>query len=482
MRKTCTLFLLLSAILSASAQKHVADSFLHVLRLQKTDSLQTQTVLDWMQDTNRGLYDSATYYPTQIIQTGERQVNTDVQALGHALFGYYQNTHNNPSLALEHFLKALALGEERNNPRVMLRLYHFRSFYGDAKESIAFQRQVIELANQTGEGNWEALANLQIGQTYLNKLQQYDSALVYLQRSYEKSQALVSAGKLTFASNVAAPTSLGFTFMKLNNPTLALAYFRVALQTGTAAHDGLDRVYEGLATFFNEAHNLDSSFYYATKLYELSQVRTRSFAMRRQVTASKLLYQIYKERGNADSALKYHEIYKAASDSENSIAQAQKVENLLSQEKERQAELGLKKEKEEETRKHNLQYAAIALGMVALLIGFLVLSHSILANQKLIRFLGVVSLLIVFEFLNLLLHPWLGNITHESPVLMLLIMVALAAGLVPLHHRLEHWITHKLVEKNNRIRLAAAKRTIQQLQGSPEAVSPSNGSGTKQEH
>ena len=463
MRKAAFVALLLITV-ATSAQKHEADSFLHVLRLQKTDSLQTQTLLNYT-DNPKGLYDSATYYPTQIIQTGEKEANTDVQALGHALVGYYQTAHDNPSLALEHFLKALTLGEKRNTPRVMLRLYHFRSFYGDARETIAFRQQVLQLAKQTGELNWEMLANSEIGRTYLNKLQQYDSALVYLQQAYEKAQDLASMGKSTFNIDVVAPVSLGYTFMKLNNSTLALAYFRVAQQTSVARNDGLDRVYEGLATFYKETHNLDSSFYYAAKLYQLSEVRSTSFAMSRQAKASNLLYQIYKELGNTDSALKYHEIYKAASDSANSIAQAQKVENLLSQEKERQAELGLKKEKEEEARKHNLQYAAIALGMVALLIGFLVLSHSVLANQKLIRFLGVVSLLIVFEFLNLLLHPWLGQITHESPVLMLLVMVALAAVLVPLHHRLEHWITHKLVEKNNRIRLAAAKRTIQQLEG-----------------
>jgi hypothetical protein len=35
------------------------------------------------------------------------------------------------------------------------------------------------------------------------------------------------------------------------------------------------------------------------------------------------------------------------------------------------------------------------------------------------------------------------------------------------------------VEKNNCIRLTAAKRTIQQLEGSPEAVNSSNASGAK---
>ena len=81
-----------------------------------------------------------------------------------------------------------------------------------------------------------------------------------------------------------------------------------------------------------------------------------------------------------------------------------------------------------------------------------------------IEFLGVVALLIVFEFLNLLLHPFLENITHHSPVLMLLALVCIAALLVPMHHRVEKWATAKLVEKNKKIRLAAAKKTIEQLE------------------
>jgi hypothetical protein len=52
--------------------------------------------------------------------------------------------------------------------------------------------------------------------------------------------------------------------------------------------------------------------------------------------------------------------------------------------------------------------------------------------------------------------------------MMLGIMVCIAALLIPLHHKLEHWITHKLVEKNKRIRLAAAKKTIEQLEESTD--------------
>lgn len=90
-------------------------------------------------------------------------------------------------------------------------------------------------------------------------------------------------------------------------------------------------------------------------------------------------------------------------------------------------------------------------------------------------------MLIVFEFINLLLHPYLGEITHHSPLRMLLIMVCIAALLSPLHYRIEHWITHKLVEKNNRIRLAIAKKTIEKLEGKVSMLPDENSTDTQHE-
>lgn len=80
-----------------------------------------------------------------------------------------------------------------------------------------------------------------------------------------------------------------------------------------------------------------------------------------------------------------------------------------------------------------------------------------------IRFLGILSLLIVFEFVNLFIHPHLDKWTNHSIPMTLGIMVFVAALLIPLHHNLDHWVTHQLVEKNRRIRLAAAKKTIADL-------------------
>ena len=142
----------------------------------------------------------------------------------------------------------------------------------------------------------------------------------------------------------------------------------------------------------------------------------------------------------------------------------QQLQQLSFAEDLRQQEVAVEKIKAEDERKQNIQYALIALGIIVLFSLYLLLSRSFITNTKLIEFFGVVALLIVFEFLNLLLHPFLERITHHSPILMLLALVAIAALLVPLHHKVEHWATAKLVEKNKKIRLASAKKTIEELE------------------
>ncbi|MBK8140547.1 MAG: hypothetical protein IPQ25_10860 [Chitinophagaceae bacterium] len=153
-----------------------------------------------------------------------------------------------------------------------------------------------------------------------------------------------------------------------------------------------------------------------------------------------------------------------AADSLNSSKANQQILLMTFEEDLRKQEAAAEKIKEEQQRKQNIQYALLALGIISFVILFLALSRRHITNTKVIQFLGVVALLVVFEFLNLLLHPFLERITHHNPILMLLALVCIAALLVPLHHKLEKWATHKLVEKNKAIRLAAAKKTIEELE------------------
>ena len=92
------------------------------------------------------------------------------------------------------------------------------------------------------------------------------------------------------------------------------------------------------------------------------------------------------------------------------------------------------------------------------------LSRSIIINANWIKFLGVLALLVSFEFINLIIHPYLSGYTNDSPILMLGALVIISAMLIPLHHKIEKWVIEKMVEKNKTIRLAAARKTIEKLE------------------
>lgn len=66
------------------------------------------------------------------------------------------------------------------------------------------------------------------------------------------------------------------------------------------------------------------------------------------------------------------------------------------------------------------------------------------AKPRVIEFMGLLGLLILFEFISQPIHPYIDKWTSHTPVLMLMIPVLVAAIIVTLHHKLEHWVKERL--------------------------------------
>ncbi len=176
------------------------------------------------------------------------------------------------------------------------------------------------------------------------------------------------------------------------------------------------------------------------------------------------MYGLYKQTmstTNADSALKYYRLAETAQAALEGTRNRQQA-----------ALLQMKKEMELDhqatARSRNIQFGIIALIVITLGIFLLIFSRTSFVGAQAIKNLSLIALLLFFEFINLLLHPFLDRITNHSPILMLLCMAAIAGLLIPLHHRMEKLITNMLVSKNNRVRLEAARRTIEELEGRQE--------------
>lgn len=389
----------------------------------------------------------------------------------HRMGNAYSILGNSPR-AMELTVSSMAINKKINDSTEMSRnLQNIGNHYfnqSDYQEAIRYFQTSIMFDDVKDRFNTRSLSYSGVSRSY-RMLKQYDSSLIYAQQAY----AVALTKKQTRPMSVAL-AELGNIHSALGQHTMALEYYRTSIPYGisTANNYLLCGVTRQIGTTFEKLGLTDSAYRYARLSFDMSKELGYIKGVR---DASTYLSSLFRDNGNFDSAYNYLTI---SNDTNDSLFSDQKVklfqvlafDQKLDEKEEQEAAF-----KEKNQKLHNLQFAGIALGLVTIVILFLVYSHSIIANQKFIKTLGIVLLLLIFEFLNLLLHTPVANFTNHSPILMLVILVVLAAILAPLHHRLEHWITNKLVEKNQRIRLEAAKRTIVTIER--DNVQKSNAAG-----
>jgi tetratricopeptide (TPR) repeat protein len=382
------------------------------------------------------------------------------EAEAYANIGYWFNTRGNYPKALESYLRSIQLSESVNYEPGLKRSFNSIStvyiYIKDYKTSLLYARKARGLSIRQNDLFTLALSASWMAKAFI-ELQQYDSALKYAQESYEAALKRKDPFPLYMAT-----ARLGEVNDAENNHSLALEYFRLSLLN--SRRDGryfrIAGALQQLADEFKKIGPRDSSLWYAQQTFKISKDEN---LMATLFSSSLLLSELYEGVDNTEG-LRYHKLALAAQDSLFSQEKNHEIEALNFTETLRQQEMEVARKQAEVNRKNNLQYAGIAFGLVVFLILFLLLSHSIVARPGLIKFLGVLALLIVFEFINLLLGPLVDSITDHSPILMLVTMVCIAALLIPVHNHLDKWVTQKLVEKNKRIRLAAAKKIIASLE------------------
>ena len=397
-----------------------------------------------------------------ILLHGQKNNDLVCQVLGYCCLCYDYIAFGNKVKSLEFGIKANQTAEKSNNDRLktfakaMLALTYLTM--GDFEKAESYNKAAMETGSKYETDIISVCAVNDMGTIYL-AMGKIDSALVYTQKAYE--MAIKSGINYWLTSTY---LQFGSIHAAMKNSSLALNYWNLALNEANriGSPKFVSTAYNAIAQFYYASNQSDSAKLYATRA--ISSVNNTAFYTL-NVDPAKLLLNIYRN-SNVDSAFKYSEIYRTANDSLFNIRTLQQAQLMAVEEEARLAELKYEEEKSDEARKTNLEYTFIAIGIVSFFMIFLIFSRSYITNPKIIEFLSVIALLIVFEFFNLLIHPLLEKVTHHSPVLMLLALVGLAALLIPLHHKLEHWAVHKLIEKNKQSRLEAAKKTIEQLEKS----------------
>lgn len=172
---------------------------------------------------------------------------------------------------------------------------------------------------------------------------------------------------------------------------------------------------------------------------------------------------IYLVQNKLDSAYKYGILYQFYSDSLLKIKKIFQDQNvnfqsyLSNQQKEIDTQIKISE------RNRVTQYVFIFVLIMSFLIVFFILAYSAYINERHIIYLGVFLMIMIFEFINLLLFPLLNKTTEQSPILMLSIMIGIGAIIIPIHHKIEHWMIHLLRNKNKERHILRAKKTLEEL-------------------
>jgi hypothetical protein len=395
-----------------------------------------------------------------ILLHGQKNNDLVCQLLGYSCLCYDYIAFGNQVKSLEYGIKANQVAEQSKNDRLktfgkaMLALSYLTM--GDFDKAVAYNKAANEAGSKYETDIIYVCAVNDMGTIYL-AMNKIDSALIYTQKAYELA---IKSGINYWLTTTYL--QFGSIHASMKNSALAMSYWNLALAEAKRINSPkfTSMANAAIADYFYTNNQKDSAKVYATRA--IASVKNTAFQTLSAAPA-KLLLNIYKNV-SLDSAFKYSEIYRTANDTLYNIKALQQAQLISVEEQSRQEQLKFEEEQAAEKQKENLQYTFIALGIVTFFMLFILFSRKHITNTKVIEFLSVVSLLIVFEFLNMLVHPILEKITHHSPLLMLLSLVTMAALLIPLHHKLEHWAVNKLVEKNKLTRLAAAKKTIDELE------------------
>lgn len=465
MHKLFLIILICSLVYNGKAQSKYVDSIKEVLSHTSKPIdrfVLLNKIIDYNDGTQGNFQDTA--ISLQMHRIAQQLKNDSLLAISTNVVGNYFRGKSDLPTALDYFFKAIPLAEKAKDKR------RISSLYFDIAEcyyNLQNLDECYKYANIGANNLPDKTATMYdfmatqfrrtMGNYYLKK-HMPDSALIQVHELEEENTSLEKPFYILYTF-----LQYGEAYAQLGENDLAEVYFKKGLALSDSIATPL------VIIIFNYEY-----IPYLLTTNQIEKAKQQSFKILNtgnrignnlcKLNAAGFLSEAYQKLHQTDSAFYYLSMQSALKDSLFNQNNFNKIQALAFNEQIRQIDEEAKAKQAEEERNQNIQYALIAIGIITFITLFLLLSRTVIVNERSISFFAILGLLIVFEFINLLIHPWLAHFTNDSPVLMLLVLVLIASLLIPFHHRLEHWIKEKMIEKNRAMRLAAAKKTIEKLE------------------
>lgn len=419
------------------SQTNVIDSLKGRLSRETEDSSRVLLLAAISFEYTNKQVDTAVIYAQQSLKLAQRLEYKKGEAIATRTYARCMSSQGNFPKAIEIGLRSLRMSEElKDESEVAFTEGSLADTYRDAGEytlALNYSQRATEYYQQHDQKFSPALGSLEkillaVTASIYERSGKFDSALRYAQRAYDLD-IKETGGRFGWLT-----LQLGKIQAGLKHPDLALAYYRYAipLVIENNTHKDLLEAYNSIARLYYGIGNIDSSIFYARESLKYGSPSAYEKGILEALT---LLYEDYNARKTWDSTFKYLKLGVDLRDRMYGQQQEREVQSLLFVEQLRQQDLALARAKEEKERRSNLQMVAIGIFIVTFISVIAVMSRR--KPVKFVRFLGIVGLLLAFEFIELLVHPWIVERTNHEPIYSLLLLVLIAAGLGPTHHWLE---------------------------------------------
>ena len=277
-----------------------------------------------------------------------------------------------------------------------------------------------------------------IGKAYTS-MSMKDSALFYLNRAYEEVSGLSSDYDGWKSAAIFALAEYSY---QNKDYELAIGYLNKnrSLDNLNMEDEARELLYTKIYINMNKA---ESALKYLKMLPAYIHSTNKSL-LSNEIDRVKTAINCFKLINNKDSILKYQNVFLALKDTAYNQDEIKRLEAIKIAETVKDYELQEKQKQEEKERSNNIKLGAISIFIPTFTAIVFYLGRRKSKNTKIFTLMGLASLLMLFEFISLLIHPYVEHLTNHDAILMYLILLILASILVPIHHKLETWVKEKI--------------------------------------
>jgi tetratricopeptide (TPR) repeat protein len=437
------LFIWLARPNCANAQTQEIDSLKRLLQTENNDSLRCSLLIKLSDEYSESKPDTAFLLVQQGLLLAEKIKFTTGEILCLSRMGLILVSKGNDAKALELLLRSLkkseSIHEQRLGGYILRCIGNVYEDQGDERKSLEYTLKARDIAFAIHDTDQVMACAINIGYLY-EELNQLDSSSFFTKEAYNFGVRNNQTPFMGLALN-----NLGNIYLKMQEPAVAMSDYRMSMFY--LLHLNMDDVFcettLGIAKILQQEGRDDSCVYYAKLSYFTAK---KDGFTKYELSSGTFLADYYKKHHVVDSAYGYLSLVIAAKDSIFSQEKTKAIQTLSFDETIRQQDIAAQKKHAEENHIRNLQLLAIGIFIPVFFLGVLFLSRT-KVKPRIVEFLGILSLLLFFEFITDLIYPYVSQLTNENPIWEMLFLVILAASLEPLNFRLEHWVKKHLVHR-----------------------------------